>query len=204
VYPVFQGAGCHACHNSTGVASATRLHFPEPEASTARIDAFGKSLVKLADRDHPDESLLLKMPTLRVPHTGGERIKPGSQEEDVLRACIKQLASLPADDLKKMELTMGTKGCVAGIANSNFASPRELGALLARTLQCQECIVKQYFRYTAGRMETPADHALIARVLDDFRNSHFHFKEFMISLMRNREAPIQQGNIHVSSNYKTQ
>ena len=72
---------------------------------------------------------------------------------------------------KKVELPMDTKGWVAGIANSNFASPRELGALLARTPQCQECMVKQYFRYTAGRMETPADHALIARVLDDFRDS---------------------------------
>jgi hypothetical protein len=42
-------------------------------------------------------------------------------------------------------------------------------------------MVKQYFRYTAGRMETPADHALIARVLDDFRDSHFRFKELIIS-----------------------
>jgi hypothetical protein len=634
VYPVFQGAGCPACHNSNGVASATRLHFPEPEASTARIDAFGKSLVKLVDRDHPDESLLLKKPTMRVPHTGGERIKPGSQEEDVLQAWIKQLASLSGDDLakaldysendpmlgaetptavlrrltnsqynhtvrdllgdqtapanqfppedfvngfkdqydaqnlspllaeaystaaeklarnafhngdthglilckasaacrekfvrsfgfrafrrpldrdemsryarlfaretdfikgaqlvveamlqspnflfrldetsnpkwkpyatasrlsyalldtapdaalmnaaaqgelatvtdvekaarrmlddprahqaldefvsqwlrfdriltssrerrrypkfsretaiamteetrqfiadlvwndrnfmdaftadygfvnadlaaiygvpapaeefarvafpleseragllgqalflalsakpddtsitgrglfvreqflcqhvppppvgvntnlassteahpqtnrdrmsdhvankfcatchnlidpigyglekfdavggrrdkyellfsrgyhgdgggkrqppKKVELTMDTKGWVAGIADSNFSSPRALGALLAKTPQCQECMVKQYFRYTAGRMETAADHALISRVLDDFRDSHFHFKELMISLVRNRETPGQQGNVHVASNYKTQ
>jgi hypothetical protein len=634
VYPVFQGAGCLACHNANGVASATRLHFPEPEASTARIDAFGKSLVKLVDRDHPDESLLLKKPTMRVPHTGGERIKPGSQEEDVLQAWIKQLASLSGDDLakaldysendpilgaetptavlrrltnsqynhtvrdllgdqtapatqfppedfvngfkdqydaqnlspllaeaystaaeklarnafrngdrhglipckasaacrekfvrsfglrafrrpldrdevsryarlfarendfikgaqlvveailqspnflfrldetsnpkwkpyatasrlsytlwdtapdtalmnaaaqgklatptevekaarrmlddprghqaldefvsqwlrfdriltssrerrrypkfsretaiamteearqfiadlvwndrnfmdaftaeygfvnadlagiygvaapaeefarvafppeseragllgqalflalsakpddtsitgrglfvreqflcqhvppppagvntnlapsteahpqtnrdrmgdhvankfcatchnlidpigfgletfdavggrrdkyellfargyhgdgggrrqppKKVELTMDTKGWVAGIANSNFTSPRELGALLARTPQCQECMVKQYFRYTAGRMETPADHALISRVLDDFRDSHFHFKELIISLVRNREVPVRQANVHVASNHKTQ
>ena len=634
VYPVFQGAGCPACHNSNGVASATRLHFPEPEASAAHIDAFGKSLVKLVDRDHPDESLLLKKPTMRVPHTGGERIKAGSQEEDVLQAWIKQLASLSGDDLakaldysendpmrgaetptavlrrltnsqynhtvrdllgdqtapadqfppedfvngfkdqydaqnlspllaeaysiaaekvarnafrngdthglipckasaacrekfvrsfglrafrrpldrdeasryarlfaretdfikgaqlvveamlqspnflfrldetsnpkwkpyatasrlsytlwdttpdtalmsaaaqgelatpaevekaarrmlddprahqaleefvsqwlrfdriltssrerrrypkfsretaiamteetrqfiadlvwndrnfmdaftadygfvnadlagiygvpapaeefariafppeseragllgqalflalsakpddtsitgrglfvreqflcqhvppppagvntnlapsteahpqtnrdrmsdhvankfcatchnlidpigfglekfdavggrrdkyellfsrgyhgdgdgrrqppKKVELTMDTKGWVAGIANSNFSLPRELGALLAKTPQCQECMVKQYFRYTAGRMETAADQALITRVLDDFRDSHFRFKEIIISLVRNREAPVRQGNVHVASNYKTQ
>jgi hypothetical protein len=105
---------------------------------------------------------------------------------------------------KKVELTVDTKGWVAGIANSNFSSPRELGALLAKTPQCQECMVKQYFRYTAGRMETPADHVLISRVLDDFRDSHFHLKELMISLVRNREAPVRQGNVHVASNYKTQ
>src|SRR5579863_8892850 len=105
---------------------------------------------------------------------------------------------------KKVELTMDTKGFVAGIPNSNFSSPRELGAVLAKTPQCQECMVKQYFRYTAGRMETPADHTLILRVLDDFRDSHFRFKELIISLVRNREAPGEQGQVHVAGNYKTQ
>ena len=101
VYPVFQSAGCAACHNANGVASATRLHFPDAEASTARVEAFGKSLVKLVDRNHPEESLLLKKPTMRIPHTGGERIKPGSPEEDVLKAWIQQLTSLSGDELAK-------------------------------------------------------------------------------------------------------
>ena len=101
VYPVFQSAGCGACHNANGVASATRLHFPDAEASTARVEAFGKSLVKLVDRNHPEESLLLKKPTMRIPHTGGERIKPGSPEEDVLKAWIQQLALLSGDELAK-------------------------------------------------------------------------------------------------------
>lgn len=101
VYPVLQAAGCPTCHNSNGVASATRLHFPDPDASTDRIEAFGYSLVKLVDRDHPEESLILKKPTMRIPHTGGERIKPGSQEEDVLKAWIQHLASLSGDDLAK-------------------------------------------------------------------------------------------------------
>ena len=105
---------------------------------------------------------------------------------------------------KKVELAMDTKGWVAGIADSNFSSPRELGAVLARTPQCQECMVKQYFRYTAGRMETAADQPLILSVLEDFRNSHFRFKELIISLVRNREGPVQEGNMHVARNYKTQ
>ncbi len=29
VYPILEKAGCAGCHNSNGVASATRLHFPE-------------------------------------------------------------------------------------------------------------------------------------------------------------------------------
>ena len=36
--------------------------------------------------------------------------------------------------------------------------------------------MKQYFRYVAGRPETPADRPVINRLLDDFRNSQFHFQ----------------------------
>jgi hypothetical protein len=88
---------------------------------------------------------------------------------------------------KIVELEMDTAGYVAGIPDSNFASPRELGAVLARSPQCQECLVKQYFRYTAGRMETAADRKLIRQVFDDFKKSQFRFKELMISLVRSRE-----------------
>jgi hypothetical protein len=94
VYPVLEKAGCAACHNSNGVASATRLHFPEADAPRDRVEAFGKSLVALVDRANPRESLLLKKPTLRIAHTGGERIKPGSSEEAILISWIGELSRL--------------------------------------------------------------------------------------------------------------
>src|SRR5215468_5017443 len=84
VYPVLEKAGCQACHNTNGVASATRLHFPESGAAADEIEAFGKSLVVLVDRNQPANSLLLQKPTKRVAHGGGERIKPGSPEEAAL------------------------------------------------------------------------------------------------------------------------
>lgn len=99
LYPILKNAGCPNCHNSNGVASATRLHFPEASATPERIEAFGRSLVRLVDREHPEESLLLKKPTRRIPHTGGERIKPGSPEESVLIAWIRVLAAMPADEV---------------------------------------------------------------------------------------------------------
>jgi hypothetical protein len=89
---------------------------------------------------------------------------------------------------RTVELEMDTAGYVAGIPDSKFRSPRELGAVLARSPQCQECLVKQYFRYTAGRMETAADRKLIRQVFDDFKKSQFRFKELMISLVRSREV----------------
>jgi hypothetical protein len=52
---------------------------------------------------------------------------------------------------KEIELELDTKGWVAGIPSSEFSTPRQLGELLAATPQCQECMVKQVFRYMAGR-----------------------------------------------------
>ncbi len=99
LYPILEKANCRACHYTDGVASATRLHFPEADAPAAKIEAFGKSLVNLVDREHPEASLLLKKPTMAVPHAGGQKIKPGTPEEAALKAWIAQLAKLSGGDL---------------------------------------------------------------------------------------------------------
>jgi hypothetical protein len=103
---------------------------------------------------------------------------------------------------KTINLDIDATGNVAGLADSQFSSPAQLGAVLAKSVQCQECMVKQYFRYTAGRMETPADRPVIRKVLDDFRNSQFHFKELIVSLIRSREFSNPGGNAHVASNHQ--
>src|SRR6202021_4254154 len=96
---VRENAPGRSCHNPDGVASGTRLQFPEPGSPPEKIEAFGRSLVTLVDRDHPDASLLLNKPTLRVPHAGGERVKPGSEDEVVLKAWIQRLTRPSAHDL---------------------------------------------------------------------------------------------------------
>src|SRR6185312_9736880 len=53
----------------------------------------------VVDRNKPEASLLLNKPTARIPHTGGERIKPGSPEEAVLKAWVNRLARLSGPDL---------------------------------------------------------------------------------------------------------
>ena len=95
VYPVLEKANCRGCHTAQGVASATRLQFPEPEASREEIEAFGRGLAKLLDRHRPDESLLLSKPTNRVPHTGGRLIAPASPDEGVLREWVRHLSARP-------------------------------------------------------------------------------------------------------------
>jgi hypothetical protein len=95
VYPLLQKAGCPGCHNHDGVASPTRLKFPEGDASPAAIEAFGHSLAPLINREKPAASLLLLKPTRRVPHAGGKRFEPGGPEEMQVQKWIEQVASKP-------------------------------------------------------------------------------------------------------------
>lgn len=106
-------------------------------------------------------------------------------------------------ETKKVDLEIDPAGYVAGVAGSDFRSPSQLGSVLARSEQCQECIVKQYFRYVAGRIETPADRPLIRRVYDEFRQSDFRFKELIAALMRARATLPHGGTENVASNHKT-
>jgi len=103
LYQVMEKAACRSCHNPDGVASATRLHFPDPGSPPEKIEAFGRSLVVLIDREHPDASLLLKKPTNRIPHAGGERIKPGTPDETILTAWIEHLTHLAGDELARAQ-----------------------------------------------------------------------------------------------------
>jgi hypothetical protein len=103
---------------------------------------------------------------------------------------------------KTLDLNIDSSGNIAGIPDSRFSSPAELGAVMAKTAQCQECMVKQYFRYTLGRMETPADGPVIHKLLEYFRSSQFRFKEIIVSLARLREFPNTEGSSHVANNHQ--
>lgn len=99
VYPVLEKAECRMCHNDNGVSSATRLQFPSEDAKPEAIELFGLTLSKLVNRANPAQSLLLNKPTMRVGHTGGERIRKGSQEESVLRRWVEYLVKQNELDL---------------------------------------------------------------------------------------------------------
>ena len=92
--PILEKAQCRQCHNDNGIASGTRLQFPDPGANSQRVQAFALSLRSLVDPNQPRQSLLLRKPTQRIEHTGGQRIAPGSDDEAVLLAWIEHLAGL--------------------------------------------------------------------------------------------------------------
>ncbi|HYZ84572.1 MAG TPA: DUF1592 domain-containing protein [Bryobacteraceae bacterium] len=83
-----------------------------------------------------------------------------------------------------VEIPLDTKGHVAGITDSAFSTPRELGKILAASAQCQECVVKQVFRYAAGRHETAADRVTIRKAYEMFKGSDFRFQEMLVALTK--------------------
>ncbi len=88
------------------------------------------------------------------------------------------------DVAQPVDLELNTEGSVAGIRDSRFTSPRELGNILAGSTQCQECVVKQLFRYATGRKDTAADRPVIREAFEVFRSSGFRFQELMVALMK--------------------
>src|SRR5687767_10837132 len=85
---------------------------------------------------------------------------------------------------KLVDVDINAVGEIAGLANSTFTDSRTLGRVLASSPVCQDCVVKQMFRYGFGRPETPADRTSIAGAAAAFRSSGFKFKEMLISLVR--------------------
>src|SRR5687767_4180791 len=71
LYRALENAQCRSCHNDNGVASATRLQFPTEKAPAQEVEEFGLRLRVFVDPNKLDDSLLLRKPTNRVPHTGG-------------------------------------------------------------------------------------------------------------------------------------
>jgi Protein of unknown function (DUF1588)/Protein of unknown function (DUF1585)/Protein of unknown function (DUF1592) len=100
----------------------------------------------------------------------------------------KERLELAADEgprrSKTVEVEINAIGEIAGLPNSTFTDSRSLGRVLASSPVCQDCIVKQMFRYAFGRPETPADRLSLRAAADVFRTSGFKFKEMLISLVR--------------------
>ena len=67
--------------------------------------------------------------------------------------------------------------------------------------QCQECVVKQVFRYMSGRQDTAADRPVLSQALDAFRKSDYRFKELVISLVKASESSDSGRAVHGASHH---
>jgi hypothetical protein len=86
----------------------------------------------------------------------------------------------------EVNLPLDTTAHVQGIEGSEFATPKELGRILAADSGCQKCIVKKMFRYAFGREETVADQPAIEGILKAFQDSGFHFRELIVALVASK------------------
>jgi Protein of unknown function (DUF1592)/Protein of unknown function (DUF1588)/Protein of unknown function (DUF1587)/Protein of unknown function (DUF1595)/Protein of unknown function (DUF1585) len=156
LYPIFEAAQCRGCHSDDGVASATRLHFPEPNASPDDVEAFGITLAALVDRSDPSRSLLINKPTNRERHTGGVRIRPGSFEEQALVEWVRHLATLPEQTVSAARDRLAAA-----------ASAPELDQLLRRLTHSQ---YNNTVRDLLGDYSRPADRFPPEDFVNGFRN----------------------------------
>lgn len=108
VLPVLEKAQCRTCHSGNGVASTTRLQFPRTDAKDSEVAEFGLWLRTLVTAEAPEDSLLLRKPTQRVPHAGGERIRQGTPEETTLREWVQFLATISEASIPKRSIAGGT------------------------------------------------------------------------------------------------
>jgi Protein of unknown function (DUF1592)/Protein of unknown function (DUF1588)/Protein of unknown function (DUF1587)/Protein of unknown function (DUF1595)/Protein of unknown function (DUF1585) len=160
LYPIMEAAGCRNCHNPEGVASATRLHFPDRNTPLPRIEMFGKSLVELVDHEHPEKSLLFQKPTARVSHTGGERIPKNGPEEAILKTWVEYLASLSGSELESAK---------------RYKQEEEAGYGVAQTAVLRRLTNSQYnntVRDLLGNMLSPANSFPPEDFVNGFKNQY--------------------------------
>ncbi|MCS6865211.1 MAG: DUF1553 domain-containing protein [Gemmataceae bacterium] len=134
VLPVLTRVGCNSgkCHGAASGKDGFRLSLfgYDPEGDHFRITReLGGRRVNLA---HPDDCLLLNKATGKVPHTGGQRIEPGSENFQLLVRWLEDGA--PKDP--------PTTARPVGIA----VYPKE--AVFARPGQAQRMVVRA--RYSDG------------------------------------------------------
>ena len=105
VMAVFSRVGCNSgkCHGAASGKDGFRLSLfgYDPEGDYRRItrEAGGRR-VNLA---HPDESLLLTKALGKVPHTGGGRVKEGSENHQILKRWLEAGAKKDPADVARPE-----------------------------------------------------------------------------------------------------
>src|ERR1041385_7831733 len=97
VLPVLTKAGCNggACHGALagkgGLKLSLRGFDPVSDYNVFTLQSFGRRVVK----GHPELSLMLQKPTMMIGHGGGERIKKGSLDYQIVAGWIRSGAIGP-------------------------------------------------------------------------------------------------------------
>ncbi len=110
VVPILTGLGCNsgACHGALAGKGGLKLSLRGYDMDADHFALTRQALGRRIDREQPADSLLLKKPTLAVPHGGGQRVEVGSREYRILSEWIASGARGPGKDdprLTRLEVT---------------------------------------------------------------------------------------------------
>ncbi|HET6246472.1 MAG TPA: DUF1549 and DUF1553 domain-containing protein [Tepidisphaeraceae bacterium] len=102
VMPIFLRSGCNVggCHGAARGRDGFRLSLFGFEPAADYNSLTRQITSRRIDLALPEESLVLTKATGKVPHTGGERFKPGTPRYNTLLAWLK--AGAPDDDVAKV------------------------------------------------------------------------------------------------------
>jgi hypothetical protein len=153
---LIERAGCRECHNPEGVANDTRLVFPEAGAPDKQVQEFAEDLLELVNPDDPEKSRLIRKPTKRMEHAGGQKVAPGSADEAVLRALVLTLVKTPDPRVAREVLGPGGR---AHVVTGLPAIRRLTGAQYDNTV-----------RDLLGDVSGPSRHFPPEDFVDGFRN----------------------------------
>src|SRR5262245_2735958 len=104
IVPIFTKSGCanSNCHGSIRGQAGFKLSLfgyePQLDYQAVVKDLDGRRI----DRKNPQQSLILRKPTLAIPHGGGERFKPGSLEYNGILEWIQQGAEYDTPGAPKL------------------------------------------------------------------------------------------------------
>jgi hypothetical protein len=115
---------------------------------------------------------------------GLERYDAIGRQRETVRIVVQPAHADRGEKPATFDLPLAAKGEVLGVRDSAFETPAELGRVLAGSAQCQQCVVRQLFRYSRGRHEEVDDQPLLDRAYEEFRQSGFRFQALMMALAR--------------------
>lgn len=113
VRPVINKAGCSmaACHAAQHGKGGFKLSVFGFDQSADHFAMSRDSLGRRLNPLNPEESLLLRKPTMATPHLGGRRLEPNSRDYQLLAAWIKSGAPGPTTErqISKLVVTPGQR-----------------------------------------------------------------------------------------------
>jgi len=149
VMPVVLEPICAACHTAGGAAAATTFRVTAGDPNATVLTA-----ARQVDPANPTQSKLLLKPLATLPHGGGQRITPGSVEEQTLTQWI-TLVTAPGCSLGTTPGGGGGGGTGADLYASNCASchgPDARGLQGNPDIHCNRSV---HDIVVAGRVATP-------------------------------------------------